>query len=258
MSNDYWFSPGNLEKLARDCETTNPNLIKSGGDFMSYAKVNRGNGLVDSEIEYHNLVDPQFRVGLYSQLIKQGACQKIADIGCGLGFTSGALSQKFGTDNVTGYEVSLDAVQFAKKEWPKLKFITGSIKEASCLQDTYDLIVAQEFYPFTRTNDLNVHNGFLTTLLQSLNNSGVLLIGLAEGGETIINNIHKLDDVLRRFNANLSMHYFPFRKIYEVVGSYYIASILSSVINRLTGKKRFCVLKIKVNLKRADKSLSIS
>jgi SAM-dependent methyltransferase len=252
MSNDYWFSPGNLEKSARDCETTNPNLIKSGGDFMSYAKVNRGNGLVDSEIEYHNLVDPQFRVQLYSRLIKHDSCQKIADIGCGLGFTSGALSEKFSTADVTGYEVSWDAVQFAKKKWPSLKFIAESIKEDSRLRDIYDLIIAQEFYPFTRTHDLNVHVGFLTTLLQSLDNGGVLLIGLAEGGGgTIINNIHKLDDVLRNFNAYLSIHYFPFRKIYCIFGNYYIASILSSAIHRLTGKKRFCVLKIKVNF---DKS----
>jgi SAM-dependent methyltransferase len=246
MRDDYWFSPANLEKTGRDCELADPESLTSG-DFASYAKSNRGKGLKDSGIESHNLLDPYPRVRFYSELVERNAHKKIADLGCGLGFTSGALAEIFCTDNVTGYEVSLDAVQYAEKRWPRLKFIAGAVIENTKLQESYDLVIAQEFYPFTRTSDFNVHDGYLMTIFRSLNRGGVVLIGLAEGGGTIIDNINKLDSILGRFGAHLSVHHLPFDRIYKIVKNYSIASILSCMVHYLIGKRRFCVLKIKLN-----------
>ena len=93
-----------------------PESLTSGGDFVSYAKANRGEGLKNSGIESYNLLDSYPRVKFYSALLERNAHQKIADLGCGLGYTSAALAEIFGTDNVTGYEVSLDAVQYAEKD----------------------------------------------------------------------------------------------------------------------------------------------
>jgi SAM-dependent methyltransferase len=174
MRDGYWFSPEKLEKAGRDFELANPESLTSGGDFVSYAKANRGEGLKNSGIESHNLLDSYPRVKLYSALLERNAHQKIADLGCGLGFTSGALAEIFGTDNVTGYEVSLDAVQYAEKRWPRLKFIAGAVDENARLQESYDLVVAQEFYPFTRTSDISIHVGYLITILQSVNRGGGL------------------------------------------------------------------------------------
>jgi hypothetical protein len=72
------------------------------------------------------------------------------------------------------------------------------------------------------------------------------LISFAEGKGTILSNIHKLDDLLLRFNANLSIYKYPFRKIHNIVGNFFIASVFSNIVHYLTGMKRFCVLKIKV------------
>lgn len=242
-SND-WFSPANLERLARNCESVDHKLLSQGGDFSAYAKVNRGNSLTDSGIENHNYLYPIDRVRLYRELVGRETCEKIADLGCGLGFTSAALSEIFCTSRVTGYEISLDAVQYASKKWPRIKFIAEAVHGNSRLSEQFDLVIAQEFYPFTRTSDWDVHKSYISTILCSLRERGTLLIGMAEGRETIMSNVKRLDYFCRRFNAHCSLHYLPFLKVYSLVRSYFWASLFSWIIHQVTRKKRFCVLKV--------------
>jgi 16S rRNA G1207 methylase RsmC len=54
---------------------------------------------------------------------------KIADIGCGLGFLSMALMDIFAA-KVDGYEVSLDAVEFAKSRWAGPRFFARPLSPA--------------------------------------------------------------------------------------------------------------------------------
>ena len=110
----YWFSPKNLEKLRAEYENSDPVSLLEGGDFFSYAKANRGAGLVGSSIENHNLVNPEFRVRSYKHIVGSSSRAKIADLGFGLSFSSKALADIFSAD-VDGYEISHDAVQFSKK-----------------------------------------------------------------------------------------------------------------------------------------------
>ncbi len=116
MRDDYWFSPVNLIKADRDSELAAPESLVKGGDFASYAKVNRGAGLENSGIESQNLISSSSRVRSYYELVGRKRFKKIADLGCGLGFTSAVLAEVFGTKSVTGYEVFSDPSNMEKND----------------------------------------------------------------------------------------------------------------------------------------------
>jgi SAM-dependent methyltransferase len=239
-----WFLPKNLEKSQAECMSSDPGRISEGGDFASYARANRGVGLTGSGIESHNLTNPSIRIRLYKHILGSVPRKKIADIGCGLGFSSKALADVF-LANVDGYEVSLDAVQFSKRTWPGLCFFCRAIEPGIPLGQTYDLIVAQEFYPFTRTAELSIHLGYVDVLERSLNGGGVLLIGLSEGTkESILSNISQLQDHLQNKSLNISLVRLPFDKIYQKIPFYAIANLLSLILSFLMKKPRFCVVLI--------------
>ncbi len=240
----YWFSPKNLEKSRAEYESADPISMPGGGDFSSYAKANRGVGLVGSGIENHNLVNPTIRIRLYKHIVGASPHAKIADLGCGLGFSSNALADVFSA-NVDGYEVSLDAVQFSEKTWPGLCFFCRAIEPYVPLGQMYDLIVAQEFYPFTRTADLDVHLGYIDALQKSLNDGGVILIGLSEGTtESILSNMPELKEQLKNKHLNISLRRLPFDRIYHKFPLYAVAKFLSWAVSFLMKKPRFCVLLI--------------
>jgi SAM-dependent methyltransferase len=243
VSND-WFLPKNLEKSQAECMSSDPGTISEGGDFASYARANRGVGLTGSGVESHNLTHPSFRIRLYKHILGSVPREKIADLGCGLGFSSKALADVF-LANVDGYEVSLDAVQFSKRTWPGLCFFCRAIEPGIPLGQTYDLIVAQEFYPFTRTADIGIHLGYIDALERSLKTGGVLLIGLSEGTkESILSNISKLQDQLKNKRLNISLVRLPFDKVYQKIPFYAVANLLSLAVSFLMNKPRFCVILI--------------
>lgn len=138
--------------------------LSAGGDFGSYARANSTGSLAGSGIESHNLVFADARVALYEQIWRVLRLNAIADIGCGLGLTSAALARKFPAARVHGYELSPDAVEFARRSFPQATFECRAIGKDSVLGPRFDLILCQEFYPFTRTADLALQ----TDILQGL------------------------------------------------------------------------------------------
>jgi len=242
---EHWLSPKNLNESQAKWRSTDPSSMRDGGgDFSSYARVNRGEGLLGSGIEAHNLVNCASRVRAYKHIVGSRR-SKIADVGCGLGFLSIALMDIFAA-RVDGYEVSLDAVEFAKSRWDGPRFYCQAIEPSVPLGRMYDLIVAQEFYPFTRSSDCNLHLGYLDALLQSLSLNGVLLVGLSEGTkESILFNIEKLRNALGSSHMEISIRRIPFDKVYNAMPMYAVANFVSQVISFVLKKPRFCVLLIK-------------
>jgi SAM-dependent methyltransferase len=181
---------------------------------------------------------------MYKHIVGSGR-SKIADIGCGLGFLSMALMDIFAA-RVDGYEVSLDAVEFAKGRWDGPRFFCQAIEPSVPLGRMYDLIVAQEFYPFTRTSDCNLHLGYLDSLRHSLSQGGVLLVGLSEGSkDSILSNIEKLRTALGSSHMEIFLRRIPFDKVYRVMPIYAVANFVSHVISFVLKKPLFCVLLIK-------------
>jgi trans-aconitate methyltransferase len=237
---NQWFWPKNLERQNKAARQAAPGDGLSG-DWASYAQANRGDGLAGSEIEKHNVVDPRARVEMYRRALAPAQIVSIADLGCGLGFTADALSKVFRTESVTGYEISDDACEFAAQRFPNLRFIPGAVLPGEPLFASYDLILCQEFYPFTRTADLEFHKLFIDGLLASLTARGVLLITLTskDPENSILANIGRLEQGLQRKGIRLTLTSLPHERVYRYLPSYRIARLLTDALCRMTGKAVF-------------------
>ncbi len=244
-----WFTPEELDKERLKYEKMDPDLIATDNDFSSYAKVSRGNGIRNSSIEKHNLINCDARARLYFELLGRKQFSNIADVGCGIGLTSIALSKIFNADKVTGFDISQDAINYAKRNSSRRnEYVMKKIEPCMPLGGSYDLVVAQEFYPFTRTMDIKVHMGYIDSLMLSLARpEGVILIGLSNGSDkSILDNLQEIASNLERRGAKLSLHYLPYEKLFSITKSYSFSKLLTRIVNVFLNKKQFVVLKIKI------------
>uniref|UniRef100_UPI004047863D methyltransferase domain-containing protein n=1 Tax=Polynucleobacter sp. TaxID=2029855 RepID=UPI004047863D len=236
---DPWFSAEELKKESLKYEKMDPALILSDNDFSSYAKVSRGNGIKGSSIEKHNLINCDSRARLYFELLGRKRFSNIADIGCGIGLITIALSKIFNADKVAGFDISQDAINFAKQNSSQREeYFVKKVEPNTPLGGSYELVVAQEFYPFTRTKDLRIHMGYIESLMLSLSSpKGVLLIGLSNGtSESILNNIEEIAIKVQEMGANLSMHYLPHEKLFNITRIYWLSKIMTRFVNLLIKK----------------------
>ena len=226
---DHWFAVDKLERAARALDREN-----AGGDFGSYAKANRTGSVDGPAIATHNLIHAAHRVRLYRHILPRRDFASIADIGCGLGLTTAALAREFAPTCVTGYDISPDAIEFARRRFPAARFVCQGIDSTSDLGGTFDLILCQEFYPFTRTPDWAVQQPMIESLLKKLNQNGWLVIELSERDpdRTILANLNKLvgfRPLLRRL---------PYDRVHRRLGWIRLSILVSASLARLTGRDR--------------------
>jgi len=174
-----WFDPDVLAHEQAKARKTPPQELPITGDFGSYAVVNRGQGLAQSGIQSHNLIHTRSRIVAYDILLGRKRLSRIADLGCGIGLTTNALAQHYPDAEVTGIDVSVDAIEYATRTFPNAHFLEQAISPSQPIGGLFDLILCQEFYPFTRTADRDLHSAFVVSLIDQLAPGGVLLIELS-------------------------------------------------------------------------------
>ncbi|WP_160295511.1 class I SAM-dependent methyltransferase [Paramagnetospirillum magnetotacticum] len=231
-----WIKPERLAQRALD----ESGDVNANGDFGSYAKANLNGTLEGSGIESHNLVFAEGRVELYRQLWRGLPLDSIADMGCGLGLTAGALADAFPNARVDGYELSPDAVSFARRRFPKANFECRAIGRDNDLGRRFDLILCQEFYPFTRTSDLDTHAEFLTVLRHHLTDHGCLIIELSERdfGTSILCNLERLS------GFRIERTVMPFDRVFRYLPFLPLAQFASFFLGRATRMARNIHLKL--------------
>lgn len=124
MTDKHWFDPETLAKAEKGFRERSPFGLKAKGDFGGYAEANRSAGIPE-EAKSHNLLAPEARTGIYRAVLYGKEFEQLADIGCGLGHTTAALSKSFQTSDVTGFDIS--ACEWAQRQWPHLKFIAQPV-----------------------------------------------------------------------------------------------------------------------------------
>jgi len=193
-----WWMPEELsahELRVRSGESPDANDVKN--DFASYKALRSGLDPLASGLFLHNewelwRIDTMCRD--YAAIVR--ACRgrdphTVADLGCGAGFTTGGLQRAWPLAKVTGLEVSFDAVQFARGNWPTCMFVDGAIKPSQLLVGSpFDLLLCQEFYPFTRTGSIADHREWVLCLLNNMSNGGLAIIMVAASTYDSINDTY--------------------------------------------------------------------
>ncbi len=179
-----WWEPKVLEISEREKRGNyNSDYYDCGNDFGSYKALNKGLSLEDSGILSHNVIREKELSSLirdYKSLIKKESKnipRVIADLGCGAGYTTATLGRNYPDSLVIGYEISHDAVKYAKRKFPNTKFKQKTINPSEKLQESnFDLILCQDFYPFTRTKNISKQRMWMRFLLKNLNLYGIGII----------------------------------------------------------------------------------
>ena len=128
--NSPWWEVSKLkvtEKNQREKFTKN-NFSKKE-DFGSYKALKEGVSIEDSGLNTHNVYSKKIIKNVLSDYIKLIKKEKIkfpktiADYGCGAGFSTNILKEIFQDALVTGYEISHDAVDYARIKFPNCRFV---------------------------------------------------------------------------------------------------------------------------------------
>lgn len=197
-SHREWWSPEALAARERgirsgaDAEATDVR-----NDFASYKALVSGSDETASGLYMHNEVQP-WRIDTmcrdYAAVVRSNRVNepnRIADLGCGAGFTTAGLQRTWPKANVTGFDVSIDAVQFARAQWQQCRFVDGAVAPDKPIIDApFDLLLCQEFYPFTRTGDATAHRQWLRCLLNNTSNDGLAIIMVAASTHDSINDTY--------------------------------------------------------------------
>lgn len=232
MTGDQWFLPSHLSEKEKIARTQSKREL--GNDFGSYAVINETNSLEKSAIESHNLIHADARVRLYRKVLPRKKYIDIADIGCGIGMTASSLARRFPGARVIGYEISHDAVTYATRMYPHVVFEQKAIAPDGDFGRNFDLILCQEFYPFTRTSDWEIQHSYILGMLRHLRNSGLLAIELSErsSDRTILANLDHMSEF------RMSTRILPFDKIFRIIPILWIADLLSAVVGCTSGRER--------------------
>ena len=193
-----WWSPEVLAERERQIRSgADAEADDIRNDFASYKALVGGSDETESGLHMHNEVQ-SWRIDTmcrdYAAVTRQ-ACgtdpARIADLGCGAGFTTDGLWRTWPSARVTGFDVSVDAVQFARSRWPKCGFVTGAIVPGQPMDGApFDLLLCQEFYPFTRTGSVATHREWLGGLLGNMSNDGLAIIMVAASTRDSINDTY--------------------------------------------------------------------
>jgi len=182
-ASEAWVLPENLlavEKRLHDRPSgASPEPFGHAGAYLAYRT-----GLDGKLIRSHALADDGKGLAYVRSLSETLALMghrigsAILDVGCGVGTITDALRRSVPGAEVSGMDLSSDAVLAAQERYPRCRFIRRSADELSLVPDaSLDLIHAREFYPFTRTEDPGFHLRFLRAFAPKLRPGGLIILG---------------------------------------------------------------------------------
>tara|TARA_B100000029_G_scaffold254934_1_gene251712 strand:- start:202 stop:954 length:753 start_codon:yes stop_codon:yes gene_type:complete len=238
-NNLHWWKPENLkiaEKKALD--TKNFNKLDPRTDFGSYRRMLLGDSIKSSQIKSHNDLNPLKKISFISSLINKNKNDylSILDVGCGLGFISNTLSKEYTSSEITGIDLSEDAIKYAKKNFQNINFICDSIQPSEKSFGSFDLIFAVEFYPFTRHNDLQVHKEYLKYFLNHIRENGQLIICQTLNNDlSLSKNFSEIKSDF--FDYEFTLTHLPHSKILEFMPIKLVAQAIDKFL-RIILKKR--------------------
>lgn len=217
MKKTNW-TPKNLSETQRKAlEINDFNKLERYGDFGSYRRVLLGDDVEKSMLRFHNSLNPGPKVDFCHGLLKRSAhnVTSVLDVGCGMGYTANEISRLYPNARVLAVDISEDAVALGRKTFSGVDFVCQSVEPENPVLGQFDIIYAFEFYPFTRTSELNIHLNYIKYFLSQLNPDGHLLIHLLwNNSESIYTSLSSIKKELPEFK--FSIHTVPNEKVHRI------------------------------------------
>lgn len=203
-----WWSPEAIaNQEARVRALADQGQLDVKNDFASYRALADGQDPISAGLHHHNPFTQSHIDALcrdYRNLLNSRTNlepSNIADLGCGVGFTTAGLKRQWPHAEVTGFDVSQDAVRFARTTWQTCQFEAKAIDPRRELATThFDFLLCQEFYPFTRTASVDEHRTWIRFLLENLTNNGTALVTVSSANRESINATYA------QLNKELKIH----------------------------------------------------
>lgn len=123
----------------------------------------------------------------------------ILDVGCGPGALTQKILEGFPGSRVRGIDISESAIAYGRRTYPGCRFAVVSVDEKMDLGETFDVVHAREFYPFTRTGDFDFHRKFVEVLAKHVAERGVLVLTILSRPNTLASNADALAPALGKF-----------------------------------------------------------
>ena len=194
-----WWSPREIARQeATIRESQDSSQMDVRNDFASYRALAEGQDPISAGLHLHNPYEP-IHVGAlcrdYVNVVRRELRvepARIADLGCGAGFTTAEIKRTWAKAEVVGVDVSQDAIRFAQSAWSECRFEARAIDPEARLSDTgFDVLLCQEFYPFTRTDSLGEHKIWMKFLLNNLDSDGIAVVTVSSANKDSINATYK-------------------------------------------------------------------
>lgn len=238
-----WFYPENLKEIERKHRENNINPDVHN-DYGSYKELLKTGNVKESMISAHNDINPTEKLKVLKKIVhkflKLKQINSILNVGCGVGFETKALSEIYNSYS-TGVDASLDGIAYAKKynSNKKTKFIGETIDSDFSLDTKFDICFAIEFYPFTRTTDLEFQKSIISAIFKNLKNGGSLIIYQRDTDFDSINiNITELSSILNKNIKVIScFHHKIFKFLPNLSLTRFVCFTLEKLSKRTLGKK---------------------
>ena len=178
------------------------------------------------------------RLEIFIKQIFYGNTNKtiILDCGCGLGLIGMELG-KCKSFEVFLSEPSESIKKIINTIYPEKNFLACPIEKIPReFNSFFDAIYLREVYPFTRSNDINLHRALIKILNEKLKENGILIFEQIKYQEDLIDNLKRLGLNYRKFYLFPVkwLNYNWFHKIYFKISFF---SSLIRLVYKLSNKK---------------------
>tara|TARA_X000000368_G_C22987622_1_gene692877 strand:- start:392 stop:1147 length:756 start_codon:yes stop_codon:yes gene_type:complete len=234
-----WYYPENLAKIEKN-ERENENNIDLDTDYGSYKVMLKTGDKNLSKISNHNDVNPQKKISILQSITKKlfpnSKVNKLFNLGCGLGYETKALSEVYNC-NVSGIDLSVEGIEFAKKynSNSKTTYINKVVDKNFLLSDKFNICYAIEFYPFSRSNDLDFQIEIIEAIFNNLKKNGLIIIYQLDWikEKSVTENIKKITDYLN-IDSKVISNFHP--KVYNLIPSLQVTNIIISILSKVFKK----------------------
>jgi SAM-dependent methyltransferase len=211
---EEWILPENLKRQEKE----NIAEVQSGGDgsngdFGSYYALLTGKNA--EWVKGHAISDERYLVSYVAQLqgilradgMKFEGRTDLLDVGCGPGLLTRGLSRDLPDCRARGIDISESAIQYGREQRSDCRFDVVGVDGAMELGERFDIVHAREFYPFTRTGDMDFHRRYVEVLAHHVKEAGFLVLTLLSRSQSMAANAVALTPALAAAGMT------PFRRV---------------------------------------------